>query len=51
MAPENMSQTGFRVSLSFEPDDGRMIGGPITTEGLTVEMENDGCLVCQNVCT
>jgi hypothetical protein len=46
--PEKMSNTGRRVSLSFDPEDGRVIGGPTTTDGLIVEIANDGYQICQS---
>ena len=50
VAPEKMSQTGRRVSFNFDPEEGRTIGGPITTEGLIVEMENTGCMIVRARC-
>jgi len=41
-APERIVKMGRRVSLSFEPEEGRMMGGPNTTEGFIVEIENVG---------
>lgn len=37
-----MVKIGRSVSLSFEAEDGRITGGPKTTEGLIVEIENFG---------
>jgi hypothetical protein len=47
-APEKISQTGRRVSFNFELEEGSTIGGPITTEGLTVERENFGYLLSEH---
>lgn len=43
VAPEKTLKDGWRVSLNFVPDAGSVTGGPITTVGLIVEIENDGC--------
>lgn len=40
--PEKIAQTGWRVILRFEGLGGGWMGGPITTPGLTVEMEKGG---------
>ncbi len=50
-APEKISQIGRRVSFNFEPVEGRTIGGPITTEGLTADRENFGYLLLEHVVT
>lgn len=42
--PESRLKNGWRVSLNFEPEEGRTRGGPITTEGLIVEIAKDGCI-------
>lgn len=40
--PEKIVQTGWRVALRFEGLGGGWMGGPITTPGLTAEMEKGG---------
>lgn len=41
-APEKIDQMGCRVILRREGSVGRFTGGPVTTPGLTAEIENGG---------